>query len=82
MYEPCLETPNKRRKEFDKNSCIVCQQKVEVSKRGRPKKTDDEQYEVFNKVFKILEERGDKSYHFIYEVTKSKSHEELANEKF
>ena len=24
MYKPCLETPNKRRKEFDASLCIVC----------------------------------------------------------
>ena len=82
MYKPCLEAPNKRRKEFDKTLCIVCQLKVETSKRGRPKKADDEHFKVFNEVFKILEDRGDKTYHFIYDITKSKSHVELANENF
>ena len=82
MYEACLEAPNKRRKEFDKTLCIVCQEKVEVCKRGRPKKVEDDKFKVFNQVFKILEERGDKTYHFIYEITKCKSHIELANENF
>ena len=82
MYEPSLETPNKRRKDFDKSLCIVCQQKVEISTRGRPKKVDNEHFKVFNEVFKILEDRGDKTYHYIYDITKSKSHVDLASEKF
>ena len=57
MYKPCLETPNKRSKDFDASLCIVCQKNVDKPKRGRPKKVDFSSFDVFKKVFKILEDR-------------------------
>ena len=82
MYKPCLETPKIRRKDFDKSLCIVCQKKVDKPKRGRPKVVDASSFDIFNKVFKILEDNGDVSYHHIYEVTKSKSSTNLKDENF
>ena len=82
MYKPCLETPNKRRKEFDASLCIVCQKRVDKTKQGRPKKVEASSFDVFNKVFKILEDKGDVSYSHIYEVTKSKSSTNLKDENF
>ena len=82
MYKPCLETPNKQRKDFDASLCIVCQKKVDKPKRGRPKKVDASSFDVFNKVFKILGDKGDVSYGHIYEVTKSKTSTNLKDENF
>ena len=82
MYKPCLETPNKQRKDFDASLCIVCQKKVDKPKRGRPKKVDASNFDVFNKVFKILGDKGDVSYGHIYEVTKSKTSTNLKDENF
>ena len=82
MYKPCLETPNKQRKDFDASLCIVCQKKVDKPKRGRPKKVDASSFDVLNKVFKILGDKGDVSYGHIYEVTKSKTSTHLKDENF
>ena len=80
MYKPCLETPIKRKKDFDPNLCIICQKKVIKPKRGRPKLIEASSFEIFNKVFKLLEEKRDRSYSYIYDVTKDKTPTALINE--
>ena len=77
-----MEVPEKKKKVFDSTLCIVCQKKVEKSKRGRRSDHDAEKFEVFLNVFKLMEENGEGKYHHIYDSIKDKSASDLNKEGY
>ena len=81
-FTPCLEVPNKKKKEFDQKLCLVCQKTVEDNKRGPKKEKKKDHFEVFITVCKTLKCRGDSSFYELQEAIKNKTAQNLKDEKF
>ena len=71
IFSACLENPK---------LCIVCQEKVEQSKRGRPQKKDVEKFKVFVDVCKTFAANGDLQYHKLQKAIRNKTADDLYKE--
>ena len=81
LFSACLENPRKRKKEFDPKLCIVCQEKVEQSKRGRPQKKDVEKFKVFVDVCKTFKANSDfLQCHELQKAIRNKTADDLYKE--
>ena len=81
-FEPSLENPTKRKETFSPALCIVCQEPVIAPSNlsGCPKAKNSSRFQIFIDVCKALQERGDHTYKYLYEVIKGKSAEDLDKE--
>ena len=82
MFEQCLEVPNKRKKEFDRGLCLVCQKKVEKPKRGKAPVTTDSSFTVFVEVCENFISTGDVRYHYLQEEIRNKDAAQLKKESY
>lgn len=82
MFDPTLEVPVKRKKDFDRELCLVCQRKIEKPKRGPPPLINESTLTVFVEVCTNFASTKDLRYFQLQAEIRNKSASDLFRENY